>query len=116
MCGESGGKREGERGQKKRGRVLRVLLSKLPLVFRRLEKTCCAAVGLVKANFEVAGWIKEKGGSSTETIKGLKILSKSACAFDCNGGSGWTGCPVRKCCTEKSIDFCFECADFPCDN
>jgi hypothetical protein len=41
---------------------------------------------------------------------------QSACAFNCNGGSGWTGCPVRKCCTEKSIDFCFECADFPCDN
>ena len=71
---------------------------------------------MVKANFAVAGWIKEKGGSSTETIKGLEILSKSACAFNCKGGSGWTGCPVRKCCTEKGIDFCFECADFPCDN
>lgn len=81
-----------------------------------LRKPAGQLLGLVKANFEVAGWIKEKGGSSTETIKGLEILSKSACAFNCNGGSGWTGCPVRKCCTEKSIDFCFECADFPCDN
>jgi len=67
-------------------------------------------LNLVKAHFEVEGWIDSK-----ETIKGLEILSKSACAFNCKGGSGWSGCPVRKCCIEKGIEFCFECSEFPCE-
>lgn len=70
---------------------------------------------LIKGHSEVAGWINYKGGSSKETIKGLEILSKSACAFNCKGGGGWSGCPVRKCCNAKGIDFCFECPDFPCE-
>lgn len=52
---------------------------------------------------------------SEETIKGLEILSKSACAFNCKGGGGWSGCPVRKCCIAKGIDFCFECSEFLCE-
>jgi hypothetical protein len=70
---------------------------------------------LVKSHFEVAGWINYKGGSSTETIKGLEILSKCACAFNCKGGGGWGDCPVRNCCMTKGVDFCFECSEFPCE-
>lgn len=73
-------------------------------------------LNLVKAHFEVAGWINYKGGDSESTIKGLEILSKCACAFNCKGGGGWDDCPVRKCCIAKSIDFCFECSEFPCAN
>lgn len=72
-------------------------------------------LSLVKAHFEVEGWINHESGSSKETIKGLEILSKCACAFNCKGGSGWSGCPVRKCCVTKGIEFCFECSDFPCE-
>jgi hypothetical protein len=79
-----------------------------------MRKPATQLLELVKANFEVAGWINEKGGSSAETLKGLEILSKSACSFNCKGGSGWTGCPVRSCCVTKGIEFCFECSDFPC--
>jgi hypothetical protein len=70
---------------------------------------------LVKEHFEVAGWINYKGGNSQATIKGLEVLSKSACAFNCKGGGGWGDCPVRKCCIEKSYDFCYECPEFPCE-
>ena len=70
---------------------------------------------LVKSHFEVSAWIGYKGGNSEETIKGLEILSKCACAFNCKGGGGWSGCPVRKCCNAKSFDFCFECPEFPCE-
>jgi len=69
---------------------------------------------IVKEHFEVAGWINYKGGNSQETIKGLEILSKCACAFNCKGGSGWGDCPVRKCCIEKGFDFCYVCPEFPC--
>jgi hypothetical protein len=70
---------------------------------------------LVKANFEVALWINEKGGSSAETLKGLEILSKGACFFNCKGGGGWGNCPVRKCCVGKGFDVCLECPEFPCE-
>jgi hypothetical protein len=80
-----------------------------------LRKPASQLSDLVKNHFEVALWISNKGGSSQETIKGIEILSKCACAFNCKGGSGWGNCPVRKCCTEKGIDFCFECSEFPCE-
>jgi hypothetical protein len=79
-----------------------------------LRKPAAELLELVKGHFEVTGWINYKGGNSQETIKGLEILSKSACAFNCKGGSGWDDCPVRKCCTEKGFDFCYECPEFPC--
>jgi hypothetical protein len=80
-----------------------------------LRKPAKQLLELVKVNFEVAGWVKEKGGNPAETLKGLEVLSKSACAFNCKGGGGWTGCPVRECCISKNIDFCFECSEFPCE-
>jgi hypothetical protein len=79
-----------------------------------MRKPSAQLLEVVKANFEVTGWINAKGDSSAETVKGLEILSKSACAFNCKGGSGWTGCPVRDCCVAKKVEFCFECSDFPC--
>jgi len=80
-----------------------------------LRKPATQLLELVKSHFEVAGWINYKGGSSKETIKGLEILSKCACSFNCKGGSGWSGCPVRRCCIAKDFDFCFECPEFPCE-
>ena len=80
-----------------------------------LRKPATQLLDLVKKHFEVAEWINYKGGNSTETIKGLDILSKSACTFNCKGGGGWSGCPVRKCCIAKGLNFCFECPEFPCE-
>ena len=36
------------------------------------------------------------------------------CIGGCRGGGGWKECPVRKCCIERNVDFCFECSEFPC--
>jgi len=80
-----------------------------------MRKPAAQLLELVKNHFEVAIWTNVKGGNSEETIKGLEILSKGACNFNCKGGSGWDGCPVRKCCMAKGIDFCFECSEFPCE-
>jgi hypothetical protein len=80
-----------------------------------LRKPAAQLLDLVKSHFEVGVWINYKGGNSDETIKGLEILSKGACNFNCKGGGGWNGCPVRKCCTTKGVDFCFECPEFPCE-
>lgn len=80
-----------------------------------MRKPAKQLLELVKVNFEVGLWINEKGGSSVETLKGLEILSKSACSFNCKGGGGWGGCPVRKCCVAKGFYACFECPEFPCE-
>jgi hypothetical protein len=50
-------------------------------------------------------------------VTGLKWLSKeiSPCVGGCRGGGGWGDCPLRKCCVEKRVRFCYECGDFPCD-
>jgi len=79
-----------------------------------LRKPAAQLLDLIKSHFELAGWINYKGSNAEQTIKGLEILSKTACAFNCKGGSGWGDCPVRKCCITKGIDFCFECSEFPC--
>jgi len=49
-------------------------------------------------------------------IKGLKWVSKEfpPCVGGCRGGGGWRDCPMRKCCVERSVRFCYECSDFPC--
>jgi len=80
-----------------------------------LRKPAAQLLDLVKSHFEVRGWINYKGGNSNATIQGLEILSKCACPFNCKGGGGWSDCPVRKCCVAKRVDFCFECAEFPCE-
>jgi len=43
----------------------------------------------------------------------LEHFSKS----DCKGcrNSSFHGCAVKGCCSEKKIDFCFQCDEYPCD-
>jgi len=50
-------------------------------------------------------------------VKGVRWLSTemSPCVGGCMGGGGWGDCPLRKCCIEKGLKFCFECEDFPCE-
>ena len=53
-----------------------------------------------------------------EFSKGLKWLaSQDKPCKGCRFGGGWSwdpDCLVRNCCTQKGIDFCYQCEDFPC--
>lgn len=48
-------------------------------------------------------------------VKGLEWISNeiSPCVGGCRGGGGWSDCPLRKCCIEGGVRFCYECNDFP---
>jgi len=50
-------------------------------------------------------------------VKGLEWISNeiSPCVGGCRGGGGWGDCPLRRCCVEKGVRFCYECNDFPCE-
>lgn len=50
-------------------------------------------------------------------MKGLRWLCNefSPCVGGCRGGGGWRACPLRKCCIEKDVKFCYKCNDFPCE-
>ena len=64
------------------------------------------------------GYIAEnwKTCNFEELLKGLDWLSKDVYCRGgcCRAGDGWSDCPIRKCCIEKGVDFCYECAKFPC--
>jgi hypothetical protein len=50
-------------------------------------------------------------------MRGLEWFSReiSPCVGSCRGGGGWRNCPIRKCCIEKELRLCSECASFPCE-
>lgn len=57
--------------------------------------------------------------SYDEFLKGLTWLASQdkpckGCRFG-GGWSWWPDCPVRDCCIQKEVDFCFQCKDFPCE-
>jgi len=54
-----------------------------------------------------------------EFLKGVGWLSSqtkpcAGCRFG-GGWSWWPDCPVRDCCIEKGLDFCYQCDKSPCD-
>lgn len=53
-----------------------------------------------------------------EFMKGLGWLaSQEQVCKGCRFGGGWSwwgDCPVRDCCIQKGVDFCYQCEDFPC--
>jgi hypothetical protein len=54
-----------------------------------------------------------------EFLKGVRWLSSrpKSCA-GCRFGGGWSwwrDCPVRDCCIERGLEFCYQCDEFPCD-
>jgi hypothetical protein len=56
--------------------------------------------------------------SFDEFLRGLRWLASQrtpceGCRFG-GGWSWWPDCPVRECCTQKGVDFCYQCEDFPC--
>ena len=54
-----------------------------------------------------------------EFLKALKWLASQGkpckgCRFG-GGWSWWGDCPVRDCCIQKGVNFCYQCEDFPCE-
>jgi hypothetical protein len=45
----------------------------------------------------------------------LGLFAEAGCQGCREGDCMYPGCPVWPCIKEKEHDFCFECADFPCD-
>ena len=53
-----------------------------------------------------------------EFLRGLRWLASQrepckGCRFG-GGWSWWPDCPVRDCCIQKDVDFCYQCEEFPC--
>ncbi|NIQ07221.1 MAG: DUF3795 domain-containing protein [Candidatus Korarchaeota archaeon] len=50
--------------------------------------------------------------------EGLRWLaSQEEPCKGCRFGGGWSwnpNCAIRLCCTEKNLDFCYQCEEFPC--
>ena len=45
----------------------------------------------------------------------LKSVATEGACVSCKAGSGNPGCKVRTCATEKGIELCALCPDYPCD-
>ena len=72
-------------------------------------------LGLMEKHDELAGIAKETGACDFEEfMRGLRWLSQAIICMGCRAGGGWPDCPIRRCCVEKGISFCYERADFPC--
>jgi len=54
-----------------------------------------------------------------EFMRGLKWLaSQDSSCKGCRFGGGWSwwsDCPVRDCCIQRGVEFCFLCNEFPCE-
>lgn len=68
-------------------------------------------------------WVPEYGGidfNFNEFLKGLEYFIKdnSKCygQVSCIKGCGMPGCKIKECAKKRSVELCFECDDFPCDN
>lgn len=51
--------------------------------------------------------------------KGGKITPKDISCLGCRASekNSWTqDCQIRKCASEKGIEFCYQCEEFPCSN
>jgi hypothetical protein len=45
----------------------------------------------------------------------LDLLAGASCAGCREGGSVLPFCAARRCFKEQGVDFCFQCAEYPCD-
>ena len=53
-----------------------------------------------------------------EFLKGVEWLgSQDQPCKGCRQGGGWSwwpDCPIRICCEERHVEFCYQCQEFPC--
>ena len=76
------------------------------------------ALEMIEKHAELEIFAKVSGEFSYEELKrGLRwiVNNLTPCIGACRGGGGWDDCPLRKCCIERGVAFCYECSDFPCD-
>lgn len=45
----------------------------------------------------------------------LQLMGDAGCEGCRDGDCKYPGCTINLCVKEKGVDFCFECASFPCD-
>jgi hypothetical protein len=81
-----------------------------------MEQDLKAAEGLVWW-YRSMGWIGEHAGAEAVIRKnplctGCWNTMKDDCFFNCTCGNH----DFRICCTEKQINHCGECSDFPCED
>ncbi|MBE0520243.1 DUF3795 domain-containing protein [Candidatus Bathyarchaeota archaeon] len=84
----------------------------------RIRDSARDLLGIVKKHGELKLFADTAKAFDFENfVKGLEWVSKeiSPCVGGCRGGGGWRDCPMRKCCIERGIRFCYECNDFPCE-
>jgi len=85
----------------------------------RIRDSAKDLLGIVKKHSELKLFADTAKAFDFENfVKGLEWVSKefSPCVGGCRGGGGWRDCPIRKCCIERGVRFCYECNDFPCEN
>jgi len=94
-----------------------VYCSKCDWLAGNIKEPADKLLAILKVRPELRMWCKgEKDEYDYKNFVGvLQYLSKTGfCRFTCKEGSGYGGCPVRKCCEKKGFSFCFECKEFPC--
>ena len=83
----------------------------------RIRNTARALLGIVRDHPELKIFANSSHSCDYENLlKGLEWLSTDVapCIGGCKGGGGWEDCPVRRCCLERGMQFCYQCSDFPC--
>ncbi len=54
-----------------------------------------------------------------EFMKGLEWLAtQEVPCRGCRKGGGWSwwpDCPIRSCCEQQKVEFCYQCSAFPCE-
>ncbi len=83
-----------------------------------IRSTAKELTSILERNDELKYIAETTGAFNYEEL--MKALDWLATNPRCNGGScragdGWTDCPIRKCCKEVGVDFCYECPKFPCE-
>jgi hypothetical protein len=84
----------------------------------RIRDSVANLLEIVKSHGELKLFVDTAKAFDFENfVKGLEWLSGdiSPCVGGCRGGGGWEDCPLRKCCIEGGVKFCYECNKFPCE-
>ena len=84
----------------------------------RIRNSARDLLGIAKAHTELKLFAdSSKAFDFDNFVKGLEWLSNemTPCVGGCRGGGGWGDCPIRKCCIERKLRFCYECTQYPCE-
>ena len=83
----------------------------------KLVEAARQALEVIERHGELKIFAEETGAFDyEELLRGLRWIARELgpCVGACRGGGGWGDCPVRRCCIERGVRFCYECDEFPC--